>query len=105
GAYRRALTSIGQVYASADDADIGDSATPIEVPGASGLGDASAAYRSLDASEANESPMVTYTFKVRRGNVVMTTEESGVAWSLTSPDESLALARLPDSHAASILNG
>jgi hypothetical protein len=100
GVYVRSLDSSSTVYASASDADLSGDGTPLDLPT---IGDASAAFRSVDASDANESPTVTYTFKVRRANVVMTTEESGVPYSLTTPDETAGLARLADTQAANVL--
>jgi hypothetical protein len=75
--------------------------TPIDAPA---LGDAAAAFRAAEGSADHEAPTVTYTLDVRHANLVLSTVETGVAWSLDSPDELLGLATAADSHASQLLN-
>jgi hypothetical protein len=103
GAYRRSLTSVASVFAStaaaSGDAMTADG-TPLPAPR---LGDAAAAFKSTEGIGGNEAPEVTYVVDVRRGNLVQSTREIGVSWSLDSPDEAIALATTADTQAAGVL--
>jgi hypothetical protein len=104
GAFQRTLrssaTRFASVEAASSDGMMGEG-TPIDAPA---LGDAAAAFRAADGSADHEAPTVTYTLDVRHANLVLSTVETGVAWSLDSPDELLGLATAADSHASQLLN-
>jgi hypothetical protein len=103
GAFRRTLRSTVSVFGSADAAsavDMTEAGSAIDAPA---LGDAAAAFR-LDEPGGREAPTFTYTVDVRRGSLIFSTEETGVAWSLDSPDELFVLASAVDAHAAQLLN-
>lgn len=73
--------------------------SPGEQIDAPALGEAAVAFRQSEAG-GEEAPSVTYSVDVRRGSMVMSTQETGVAWSLDSPDEVFALAAALDAQAA-----
>ncbi len=105
GAYRRTLVSAATVYASNDAAStqgLQGEGTAIPAPS---LGDEATAFRVNEGGDGHDSPTVTYTINARRGRVVITTQETGVVWSLDSPDEAVGLARLADAHAAEVIAG
>jgi hypothetical protein len=102
--YRRSVTSEASVYASAAAArDVlmtPDGSTALPAPS---LGDAAAAFKSSAGSDGNDAPQVTYVVDVRRGNLVQSTRETGVAWSLDSSDEAMGMATTADARAAGVL--
>jgi hypothetical protein len=102
GAYKRTLQSIATVYnSSADAIALGMTAPgkPIDAPA---LGDQAAAFKATESGDG-DAPEITYTIAVRHGPVVITTQETGVAYSLDSPDETVALATTADTRASSLL--
>jgi len=103
GAYRRTLSSTATVYDSTTDASnlgMTSSGKPIDAPA---LGDQATAFRATEASDAGDAAEVTYTVNVRHGPVVITTQETGVADSLDSPDEVVGFATAADSRATPLL--
>jgi len=102
--YRRSVTSAASVYASAaaarDALMVPDGSTAVPSPT---LGDAAAAFKQPEASDGNDAPEVTYVVEVRRGNVVQSTRETGVAYSLDSADEAIGLATTAAARAAGVL--
>jgi hypothetical protein len=103
GAFRRTLDSTASVFASADAAAQAMSG-PGDAIDAPALGDASAAFKAAEGGTGHDTPMVTYTVYVRRGTMLMTTQETGVSYSLDSPGEAFALAGATDAHATQLLN-
>jgi hypothetical protein len=103
GAYKRSLTSVASVYASAAAAR-GEAMTAdgTALPAPS-LGDAAAVSKSTEGNGPG-APEVTFVVDVRRGNLVQSTRETGVSWSLDSADETIALATTEDTQAASLLS-
>jgi hypothetical protein len=102
GAVSRTLRSSASVFPSPDAASASGMAgdgTSIDAPA---LGDEASAFRAARPG-GREAPTVTYTINVRHGSVVLTTEETGVAYSLDSPDEAFALATAADAHATQFL--
>jgi hypothetical protein len=90
------------VFASADAAGaqgMHAEGTKIDAPQ---LGDASAAFRQVDSGDG-DAPTVTYTLNVRRGSMVMSTQETGVTYSFDSPDEVFGMATALDGRAAQLL--
>lgn len=67
------------------------------------LGDATAAFKSNQGGAGREMPKVTYAIVERRGQVILTTEDTDLVWLLDSPSEASALAARADSRAAAIL--
>ena len=102
GAFRRTLTSTATVYRSFDAASAGMTSAGEQID-APALGEAAAAFRHTEAG-GEDAPTVTYSVDVRRGSVVMSTQEIGVAWSLDSPDEVFALAAALDTRSAEQLS-
>jgi len=100
GAFRRTLTSTATVYRSLEAAAprMTGRGEQIDAPA---LGEAAAAFRETEIGD-HDAPSVTYRVDVRRGSVVMSTEETGVAYSLDSPDEVFALAAALDANAAQL---
>lgn len=104
GAYRRTLSSTATVYESTADASNLGMTSPGKAIDAPALGDQATAFRATDGGDAGEAPEVTYTVNVRHGPVVITTRETGVAYSLDSPDEVVGLATAADSRATPLLS-
>lgn len=98
GAFRRTLTSTATAHRSLDAA-LAAMTSPGEQIDAPALGEAAVAFRQSEAG-GQEAPSVTYSVDVRRGSMVMSTQETGVAWSLDSPGEVFALAAALDAQAA-----
>ena len=104
GAFRRTLRSSATQFAVLDAASTtGMESEGTPIADAPALGDATAAFRAATPG-GREAPTVTYTIDVRRASLVLTTEETGVAWSLDSPDEAFALATAVDAQAAQLLS-
>ena len=55
-----------------------------------------------EAGHGRDAPTVTYSVEVRRRSEVMSTQKTGGAWSLDSPDEVFALAALLDARSAQL---
>jgi hypothetical protein len=104
GAYRRTLSSTATVYDSAADASTLGMTAPGKAIDMPALGDQATGFKALDSGDAGDAPEVTYTINVRRGPVVVTTQETGVAYSLDSPEEALGFATAADGHAAALLS-
>jgi hypothetical protein len=102
GPFRRTLTSTATVYRSPDAASARMSSPGAQID-APQLGEAAAAFRASEAG-GEDAPSVTYSVDVRRGSVVMSTRETGVAWSLDSPDELFALATTLDARSAQLIS-
>ncbi|MBV8714274.1 MAG: hypothetical protein JOZ65_04325 [Chloroflexi bacterium] len=103
GAFRRTLDSSATVFAS-DDAATQAMTGPGTAIDAPALGDDATAFRAAEGGVGHETPSVSYTVNVRRGDLVMTTQETGVAWSLDSPGEAFALASAIDARASQLLS-
>lgn len=100
--YQRTVTSTATVFGSASAAaaqGMNGDGTKIDAPS---MGEASVAFRRTE-SGGGDAPTVTYDVRVRRGAIVMSTEETGVVWSLDAPDEAFGLAAALDAHAAQLL--
>jgi hypothetical protein len=102
GGYRRTLRSVATVYDSTADASAQGMTAPGSPIDAPTLGDQATAFKATEAGDG-DAPEVTYTVNVRHGPVVITTQETGVADSLDSPTEALALAQSADTRAVSLL--
>jgi hypothetical protein len=102
GAYRRTLDSTATVYDSVADASALGMTPPGTAIDAPALGDQATAFKATDSGDG-DAPEVTYTVNVRHGPVVITTQETGVADSLDSPDETFTLATTADARASSLL--
>lgn len=97
--YQRTLTSIATVFPSADVASADGMGGPGSAIDAPSLGDQATAFKA-NVPGGRDAPTVTFTINVRHGAVVLTTQETGVTWSLTSPAEVETLAGLADMRAA-----
>jgi len=102
GAYKRSLTSVASVYASAAAARGEAMTADGSALAAPSLGDAAAVFKSTEGN-GPDAPEVTFVVDVRRGNLVQSTRETGVSWSLDSPDETIGLATTADVQAAGLL--
>jgi len=103
GAYRRTLNSTVTVFDSSADASSLGMRAPGKAIDAPAMGDQSTAFKATEADDPTDAPQVTYTINVRHGPVVISTQETGVAYSLDTPDEAIGFATTADAHAKSLL--
>ena len=103
GAYRRMLSSSATAYPSPDAATTLGMSGPGDEISAPGLGDQTTAFKATIAGGVRDAPQVTYTVNIRRGTLVLTTQETGVAYSLDAPDETVGFATMADARAAELL--